>query len=329
MQHTSSNVDSGSNAASQRGRPSEIVNGRLSRRRVLGAGGTALVTSLAGCFDGGGTGTQSPTGKTTPPPDSVFQTVSFDVRGGQFSAKVNLAVSLQSEHDLDQVNLIAPDGSLFTSAQVATGATTVHLEVLEVRSGTFSHYSPGKHKLVAIRGDKQVRSMAIELQPILDIVSVEPYRTQSGDQQTFLGDIIVRIKNRGTAPTWVYDFDLPKAPNPATASSPSPDSFFLLQPTNVRETVILPRDKQMFAPGAGDKRSFQLHTSDLGKNENSCAGQKVTTPIVIHTPVGTVSQRVQARFTGKAAHRFAVEDRYVCTETTFHLVEDKGGTPNA
>lgn len=328
MTHTNPDDDTESIVPTKRARSPERVASRLSRRRVLSAGALSLLASLAGCFDGGGAGTATPAGKTTPPSDSVFEEFSFDVRGDRFAATGRLAVQLQSEHGLDQVNLIAPDGSLFTSAQVATGATTVHLQMLEVGSGIVSHYSPGEHTLVAIKGDDQVESMAVELQPFLEIVSVAPHRTKNGDQERFVGDVAIRIENRGAAPTWVYDFDLPEAPNPATSSSPGPDTFFLQQPTDVRETIILPGDTQTFVPGSGDIRSFQLHTSDLSQDEDPCTGRTVTTPVIIHTPVGAVSQEVEAQFTGEASHRFTDGEKYVCTETAF-VVQGEGGIPNA
>lgn len=328
MNHTNSDDDSASTAASTREHPSGPGGGRLSRRHVLSTGGTALVVGLAGCFDGGGTGTSSPTGNMTPPPGSVFEEFSFEVRGDKFAAATDLVVRLQSDHQLDTVNLIGPDGSLFASSTVATGARTVRLEVLAVRTmSSYSHYSVGEHTLVGAREGEEQTALPIDLRPVLDVTAIVPHKEEVGNERQFFGNVAVTIKNRGTAPTWIYQLDFPDAPNASPEQSDGPAHLEIIQPATVTEMILAPEDRREFVPL--NKQPFQFRQADDTTSEQLCDGQTVVTPTVVYTPVGMVSQTVEARFAGEASHRFAVDEKYVCTETTFELVEETGGVPNA
>lgn len=324
MKHINSDSDSESIAPTRRVRSPERTARRLSRRRVLRAGGAALIAGLAGCFDGGGAGTASPAGKTTPPPGSVFEEFSFDIHGDRFAATGDLIVRLQSDHQLDTVNLIGPDGSLFASSEVATGATTVRLQVLRVEAqASAAHYVVGEHTLVGARDGEEQTSLTTTLRPNLVITGVTPYRKPTNDDRTFFGNVAVSIENRGSAPTWVYFVNFPDAPNPAVDDEGDPSQLQIRQPNDVREMVLTPGVQREFVPL--DKFPFKLRESDGGTDESRCDGWTVTTPIVVGTPVGKVSRPMEAQFAGEASHRFTDDEEYVCTETTFALVDDNGG----
>lgn len=324
MNHTNSDDDSASTGGSTREYSSEPGGGHLSRRHVLHTGGTALVAGLAGCFDGGRTGTSSPAGNMTPPPDSVFEEFSFNIHGDRFAAAGDLVVRLQSDHQLDTVNLIGPDGSLFASSEVATGATTVRLQVLRVEAqASAAHYVVGEHTLVGARDGEEQTSLPITLRPNLVITGVAPYRKPTNGDRTFFGNVAVSIENRGSGPTWVYFVNFPDAPNPAVDDEGDPSQLQIRQPNDVRKMVLTPGVQREFVPL--DKFPFKLRESDGGTAESRCDGRTVTTPIVVGTPVGKVSRPMEAQFAGEASHRFTDDEEYVCTETTFALVNDNGG----
>ena len=90
-------------------------NRSISRRRLFAWSGTAPLAGVAGCSrtNNPSTVTESSMGSPTPPADSVFEDVGF--------AGPNLVVMLADGHDVDRLNLISPDGSIFEQTSVARG----------------------------------------------------------------------------------------------------------------------------------------------------------------------------------------------------------------
>ena len=122
----------------------------VSRRQVLGGLGAISLSGLAGCAR------NSPSGESQP--TTAGESV---IRGTSFEG-MDLVVELRDGHDVSRLNLIAPDGTLFSGAEVATGVRTVRLPILSIEAGGASkHYTPGTHELVAAIGD-ETRSHSIE-----------------------------------------------------------------------------------------------------------------------------------------------------------------------
>ena len=154
----------------------------ISRRGLLRTGILSGSLALAGCLDES---------------DPVFQEISFE--------ESHLVVRLHDEHAVEQLNLIAPDGSIFSQSAVATGATTVRIEMLDLREGlsSYDHYTPGEYELVAILPERTV-TRELALRPELHVVDVHQFR--EGDNAGDLSKLAVTLENVGTAPTWIYDF---------------------------------------------------------------------------------------------------------------------------
>jgi len=156
-----------------------------SRRQFLKGGLALTAAGLAGCSGGGSAGTATP--------DPLFRDTS--VSGN------SLRVTLREDHEISKVNLIGPSGSIFQSAQIATGATTVELGLFDYRRGW--HYTPGDHILVGVEGGEEVESTTIPLTPELEIANVEPY-TGGRPIPSNRANLVVTVENTGTGPTWVY-----------------------------------------------------------------------------------------------------------------------------
>ena len=183
---------------------------RLTRRSLLYAGSAALALGLAGCSGG----------RASEPDSTVNETsgsATYDssgapsVEGIDFEVQ-NLVVRLATGHSVSNLSLIAPDGTLYTSASVATGQTTVPMQILDVdlMSGGYTHYEPGVHELVLETGAGQ-ESVSIPLEPNLEIVDVGP--VENPEISIEYGQLVVTVANRGTGPTWVYDVAFEDAPN--------------------------------------------------------------------------------------------------------------------
>lgn len=168
----------------------------ITRRRALQTGVVSLGASLAGCA-----GRVLGDASDRVARNSTFEETWFD--------GADLVVRLRENTDVSTVNLVGPDGQLFTSANVATGVTTVRLSLFDMLSGR--HYSPGKHTLVGVRDDEEVASATLDLRPELEIVGVEPY-TGGRDVPLNRGNLVVTVKNVGTGPTWIYYIGYEGAP---------------------------------------------------------------------------------------------------------------------
>lgn len=256
--------------------PQQIVDQLpLTRRAILALSGTAF-TGLAGCagLDNPGKSTQTTTAQSS----SVIQKISFDGK--------NMVVRLQDNHDVTQLNLIAPDGGTFAQTQVAAGATTARLQIL---SFTGNSYTPGEYKLVAVKGDTQT-STKVELRPNPEIVKVTPQLSESDQQST--GKLLVTVANTGTAPTWVYNIGYKGAPyeNAPQVKGSVVDTTFEKPETSDGE-IILPGGQQVFL-----KRRGVLIVDD--NDSVTCEGGRAELTVVVQTVHGSVKQEIIAHLSG-------------------------------
>lgn len=168
----------------------------ISRRTVLRSVAGAALMSIAGCLnDNGGSGTP---GDGTTSPDGKGPLTRIAVEG------TALVVELSEEADVDQVNLIQPNGELFGKRDVAAGAQQVTFEI-----GTA--YVPGEYRVLALKGGETVVETTTELRPEIQIQDVGLYRNNPdkpwdevyGDSETDRiknGEAFVTVENTGSGP---------------------------------------------------------------------------------------------------------------------------------
>jgi len=161
----------------------------LDRRTALQTvAGTALV-SVAGCLDGN----VSPTTDGSESPSSgssVFQQVTVD--------GTTLVVEFASDSELDQINLIQPNGELFGQREVAAGSQQVSFDL-----GTA--YEPGEYEVFALRGEEEVGEISASVQPDHQIVEMgtgrnQPEKMWDGSEDESEEEAFVTLKNQGTGP---------------------------------------------------------------------------------------------------------------------------------
>ncbi|SDN08423.1 hypothetical protein SAMN04487949_3302 [Halogranum gelatinilyticum] len=173
----------------------------ISRRNALRTVAGAALASVAGCLnDGGSSGTPSDGTATT---NSQGPLTRVAVEG------TTLVVELSAEADVDQVNLIQPNGELFGKRDVAAGAQQVSFEI-----GTA--YEPGEYRLVALKGEETVAESTTDIEPEILIQDVGLYRNNPGkpwdeiygDTETDRlknGEAFVTVSNAGTGPDAIVE----------------------------------------------------------------------------------------------------------------------------
>lgn len=102
----------------------------ISRRTALRTVASAALAGVAGCLNDNG-GSETPSDGTTSP-DGRGPLTRIAVEG------TTLVVELSEEADVNQINLIQPNGELFGKRDVAAGAQQVSFEI-----GTA--YAPGEY----------------------------------------------------------------------------------------------------------------------------------------------------------------------------------------
>jgi hypothetical protein len=168
----------------------------VSRRTALQTVASAALAGVAGCLnDNGDSGTPS---DGTTPSDGNGPLTRIAVEG------TTLVVELSEEADVDQVNLIQPNGELFGTRDVAAGAQQVSFEI-----GTA--YAPGEYRIVALKDEETVVETSAELRPEIQIQDVGLYRNNPdkpwdevyGESETDRiknGEAFVTVENTGSGP---------------------------------------------------------------------------------------------------------------------------------
>ncbi|AUV84623.1 hypothetical protein C2R22_24125 (plasmid) [Salinigranum rubrum] len=173
----------------------------ISRRNALRTVAGAALASVAGCLnDGGSSGTPGDGTATT---NSQGPLTRVAVEG------TTLVVELSAEADVDQVNLIQPNGELFGKRDVAAGARQVSFEI-----GTA--YEPGEYRVVGLKGEERVAESTRDIEPEIQIQDVGLYRNNPdkpwdeiyGDTETDRlknGEAFVTVSNAGTGPDAIVE----------------------------------------------------------------------------------------------------------------------------
>ena len=162
----------------------------ISRRNALRTVAGAALASVAGCLNGGGSSGTPDDETGTSESQGPLKRVAVE--------DTTFVVELSAEADVDQVNLIQPNGELFGKRDVAAGAQQVSFEI-----GT--SYEPGEHRVVALKGEESVVETSLPIQPSLTIVEMGIGRNQpekmwddSSDEVT--EEAFVTVENQGSGP---------------------------------------------------------------------------------------------------------------------------------
>ncbi|WP_324665395.1 hypothetical protein [Haloarcula sediminis] len=156
-----------------------------------------------------------------------------------------------ASNDIEEVVLIAPDGTAFDSQRVQTGVRTVRFQIIEFTPGrnTSSHYSPGTYEIVVVANDTEYRQ-ELSLVPDLRLTDVRQYR--EGDSPADLARIIFKMENVGTGPTWIYDAVFQDSPNYTANGDLNvlPSIPYLQSPTTADELIIVENETQSYIDSA-------------------------------------------------------------------------------
>jgi hypothetical protein len=162
---------------------------QISRRNALRTVAGAALASMAGCLNNSDTA-GTPGGGTTDPDSGPLTRVAVE--------DTTLVVELSAETDVDQVNLIQPNGELFGKRDVAVGAQQVSFEI-----GTA--YDPGEYRVVALKDEESVVETSLPIQPDLSIVEMgigrnQPEKMWDGSSDEIAEEAFVTVENRGSGP---------------------------------------------------------------------------------------------------------------------------------
>lgn len=277
----------------------------LSRRGFLRAGLATSIIGLGGCGE-------TDTGDGVPSSDesSVFTAVTVDAS--------DLVVELRDDHDVSEVTLVEPDGSLYARHATPSGVTTVRFQLIALEHGRAEHYTPGTYELVAHRGDDST-SQEVELRPELAIRDI----SQSTDDEIPAPDtrIAVVVENIGTAPTWVYDVVFENAPNWAANDKlgTRPGIPHLVKPKELEELILWPNTSQTYV-GANQPLRF------FNGSEQLCSVSTETT-IILGTAGGEPMKRRVLITAGGQATSAGTGDGFTCSDVSVELLS--GGSQSA
>lgn len=175
----------------------------LDRRTVLGTI-VASATAIAGCsaIDGGGADGDSDSQQPAQPPSSSpIQSLSYEtIYDSALEWEMNLVVELGESASVSQVNLINPNGSVFTQSNVATGSTKVTIAL----AGDEVYGDPieqtGEYTLVPIEGSTELEKHNFAISPSVSILGVV---SGQEDDEMDDGSVGVKLTNSGDAPAFL------------------------------------------------------------------------------------------------------------------------------
>ena len=221
------------------------------RRTALQTVTGAVVGCLAGCLS---------TNDTSAPPSGAGPIEDVGVEGTE------LVVKHTTADNVDQLNLIQPNGELFAQRTVAAGSQQASFSI-----GTA--YDPGEYTVVALRGEERVDETTLSIEPDLEITEMGIGRNQPRKMWNDGGDktsdeAFVTVENRGSGPesitkllftgdvpypsdedgtNYAMDEDVSGIYNPSTGSEA--DSLTITADEQL--TLYSSRSPFAFVPGAG------------------------------------------------------------------------------
>lgn len=284
-------------------------NRYASRRRLLAWSGTVVLGGLAGCVGDEGNNSGSPTASSTPSGGTVFEEIRFE--------GPELVVELRPNHDVSRINLIDPNGSLYTQTDVAKGASIGRLQILDIQAGLgdYEHYAPGTYELTAIKEDS-TQTRSLEMRPSLRLTAASQYKPEVNR-----GNLSFKIENIGTAPTWPYQIVYDNAPNDAANSELNERKGIpqFLEPEDPIECIIPPGESADFV---GNTPPAVL--TDDGSSDQVCNGQTVELSAIIGTVVGpSLEQTIELTLSGDRS-TVGTSDSYTCSEIKTEVISGDG-----
>ncbi|AEH39261.1 hypothetical protein [Halopiger xanaduensis] len=165
-------------------------NPHLSRRTALQTVSGAALTSIAGCLNTNGNSGTPSDGSPSSNSQGPLRRVVVD--------GTTLVVELSEDADVDQVNLIQPNGEPFGQRDVATGAQQVTFEL-------GASYSPGEYHVIALAGEETVEESSLSVHPNLRIMEIgigknQPERMWDSSSDKISKEAFVSVENRGNGP---------------------------------------------------------------------------------------------------------------------------------
>ena len=230
----------------------------ISRRNALRTVAGAALVSVAGCLSNDGESGTSGDGDGSPDGQNPLQRVAVE--------GTTLVVEPSPDADVDQVNLIQPNGELFGTRDVAAGVQQVSFEI-----GTA--YEPGEYSVIALRDEETVAETSLAIQSDLEIVEMgigrnQPEKMWDGTKDEITEEAFVTVENRGSGPDTITKLlfigDVPyPSDEEGTNYADSDDVSGLYDPQSDSEvseviigageqiTVYSSRSPFAFVPGAG------------------------------------------------------------------------------
>lgn len=286
---------------------SRANRGTCSRRALLGACGLGLASAVSGC-------TSLPTGgSTSSSPESqsesdVFQEISFE--GPQ------MIVELREGHSVERLNLVAPDGSEFSSTEISAGVSTEKIRLLDISPGLnrYEHYEPGEYSLVAAKKDGSVTEVSLSLKPSLRIIELSAAKGPSGPEDR----LQVRVENNGTGPTWVYDIAYQNLENGQTSKLGElyglPEAELRI-PKEAEKAIISPNESRAYV---GRESPF------LFGNKAICQGTTLQGTVTVASPVDSEAEQsfeVELQNGARSTDPSTQSETYYCNSITPSMSE--------
>ena len=159
----------------------------IHRRTALGSILAGISTGLAGCTSSGnGSDDRSADGA-----GDIIQSV--DVDG------LELVIELERD-EIDQLNVIAPSGDLFSQQTIESGVSRASIDV-----GT--DYSPGEYEIIGLADEEPVETVQVSLEPDLELTELRLAREypdamyDGASDSSTKSEAILSVANKGTGPT--------------------------------------------------------------------------------------------------------------------------------
>jgi hypothetical protein len=237
---------------------------RRTRRRFLTTAAGA-VGALAGC------------GAVASTDDRPLEDVSVE--------GTNLVVTFESNAQVDELELQAPDGTPFLRRRVVPDATRATLPLIESSyTATPEHYRAGTNTVVMRRDDEPVGKHTVSLVPEVTITDI-----RLTDETSFNPTVVV--ENTGTAPTFLTYLGFENVPNPTPPAT---------------ETTGMPEERGAgipLPPTTRDVRSgsmpFAFRRLPSKADTLSCPGRR-SVAVTIRTVHGdSVTETFPVRFDGE------------------------------
>ena len=227
------------------------------RRYVLGC--IAGASALAGCASNSATSTQ-------------FDQVTTD--------GTSLIIELETAEGIDELSIINPDGTAFSTVEATAGQTRYSVEL-----GTT--YTPGEYEINAIVDEEIAATTTMALRPDIEIIDAgvgENYSNQVPDDLPFPDtQVIVSAQNIGTGPEAITSLEVTgNVPNPTTRESQDDSGIFDIQ-NGYGEVASL-------KIGANEGVRLFSYTQPFARQSNSCEDGPLRIRLVTGVSEGVISE---------------------------------------